>query len=109
MTKFDIEKFVADPSVDQLGESSLLKNDWISLAIHYGIPIKKYWKKAKISGEVLSSLVDKEVLDESAFDLIEEDEDNAIQLKLLEMEIKEREREREEKEREREEKERERE
>ena len=89
MGNFDLQDFVKNPTVDNLGD--LRKDDWCSLASYYKVPIKSYWKKSKIRSEVVNALVEQKVLDDSAYDLCEEEE-SLVELKKLEMQEKERER-----------------
>ena len=110
MSKFDFAKFVSSPSVSTLKESVILKDDWIKLAKHYDISVRRYWRKGKVANEVICQLVEREVLEESAVELCEEESDDIALRKLeLELEYKEREAERIMKDREAERKERERE
>ena len=110
MSKFDFAKFVSSPSVSTLKESVILKDDWIKLSKQYDISVRRYWRKGKVANEVICQLVEREVLEESAVELCEEESDDIALRKLeLELEYKEREAERIMKDREAERKERERE
>ena len=87
MSEFQLSKFVASPSTKYLGECVLRKDDWIELAKHYKVSVRTYWKKAKVCNEVISKLVDLELLDDSAFDLCEDDGSNILALRKLELEF----------------------
>ncbi|KAJ8031595.1 Stress response protein nst1 [Holothuria leucospilota] len=113
---FNLDKFVASPSVEEL--DSLKKSEIVKVAKHYGIEFQPLMRKDKIKRYVLEYLVDESILPSTVLETaITVPTDNTFELKRLEMEMNkeirleemEREREREEREREREERERERE
>ncbi|KAJ8029444.1 hypothetical protein HOLleu_28829 [Holothuria leucospilota] len=110
---FNLDKFVASPSVEEL--DSLKKSDIVKVAKHYGIEFQPLMRKDEIKRYVLEYLVDESILPSTVLEtVITVPTDNTFELKRLEMEmnkeirLKEMEREREREEREREERERER-
>ncbi|KAJ8026527.1 Protein split ends [Holothuria leucospilota] len=111
---FNLDKFVASPSVEEL--DSLKKSEIVKVAKHYGIEFQPLMRKDEIKRYVLEYLVDESILPSTVLETaITVPTDNTFELKRLEMEmnkeirLKEMEREREREEREREERERERE
>ncbi|KAJ8041045.1 hypothetical protein HOLleu_15536 [Holothuria leucospilota] len=113
---FNLDKFVASPSVEEL--DLLEKSEIVKVAKHYGIEFQPLMRKDEIKRYVLEYLVDESILPSTVLETaITVPTDNTFELKRLEMEMNkevrlkemEREREREEREREREERERERE
>ena len=84
---FDLEKFVAKPSTKDLEECNLRKDDWLGLAKQYKIKVRSCWKKARVVEEVVSQLVDSEVLDESALELCESSEVDSLALRKLELDF----------------------
>ena len=84
---FDLGKFVAQPSTKDLEECNLRKDDWLGLAKHYKIKVRSCWKKARVVEEVVSQLVDSEVLDESALELCESSEVESLALRKLELDF----------------------
>ncbi|KAJ8040053.1 hypothetical protein HOLleu_14244 [Holothuria leucospilota] len=102
---FNLDKFVASPSVEEL--DSLKKSEIVKVAKHYGIEFQPLMRKDEIKRYVLEYLVDESILPstvlETAFTV---PTDNTFELKRLEMEmnkeirLKEMEREREKEERE---------
>ncbi|KAJ8025865.1 Protein split ends [Holothuria leucospilota] len=111
---FNLDKFVASPSVEEL--DSLKKSEIVKVAKHYGIEFQPLMRKDEIKRYVLEYLVDESILPSTVLETaITVPTDNTFELKRLEMEmnkeirLKEMEREREREEREREKRERERE
>lgn len=85
MTKFELEKFIAEPSVEYLEASKLTKDDWINLAIHYEFEINTSSRKAVIVKKVINALIEDDHLDESALKLCDGN-DTRESLKMMEME-----------------------
>ena len=90
MGNFDFEDFVQKPSTDKLAD--LLKDDWLTLADHYKVSVKSYWRKKKICSVVVDKLVELKVVDESAYELCEDGE-SLLEFKKLEFQEKAKERE----------------
>ncbi|KAJ8018395.1 hypothetical protein HOLleu_43638 [Holothuria leucospilota] len=104
---FNLDKFVASPSVEEL--DSLKKSEIVKVAKHYGIEFQPSMRKDEIKRYVLEYLVDESILPSTVLETaITVPTDNTFELKRLEMEMNkeirlkemEREREREEKARE---------
>ena len=90
MSRFNLDEFKAQPSVQYLGDSSLTKDDWVKLGTEYCVHVKSQWKKARIINEVINGLVSLDVLGEDAYGLCEdEDVETAIRLRQLELEHEE--------------------
>ncbi|KAJ8041124.1 hypothetical protein HOLleu_11852 [Holothuria leucospilota] len=103
---FNLDKFVASPSVEEL--DSLKKSEIVKVAKHYGIEFQPLMRKDEIKRYVLEYLVDEGVLPSTVLETaITVPTDNTFELKRLEIEmnkeirLKEMEREREREERER--------
>ncbi|KAJ8027657.1 hypothetical protein HOLleu_32860 [Holothuria leucospilota] len=97
---FNLDKFVASPSVEEL--DSLKKSEIVKVAKHYGIEFQPLMRKDEIKRYVLEYLVDESVLPSTVLETaITVPTDNTFELKRLEMEmnkeirLKEMERERE--------------
>ncbi|KAJ8032157.1 Protein split ends [Holothuria leucospilota] len=102
---FNLDKFVASPSVEEL--DSLKKSEIVKVAKHYGIEFQPLMRKDEIKRYVLEYLVDESVLPSTVLETaITVPTDNTFELKRLEIEmnkeirLKEMEREREKEERE---------
>ncbi|KAJ8035213.1 Protein split ends [Holothuria leucospilota] len=102
---FNLDKFVASPSVEEL--DSLKKSEIVKVAKHYGIEFQPLMRKDEIKRYVLEYLVDESVLPSTVLETaITVPTDNTFELKRLEIEmnkeirLKEMEREREREERE---------
>ncbi|KAJ8039219.1 hypothetical protein HOLleu_16866 [Holothuria leucospilota] len=104
---FNLDKFVASPSVEEL--DSLKKSEIVKVAKHYGIEFQPLMRKDEIKRYVLEYLVDESILPSTVLETaITVPTDNTFELKRLELEMNkeirlkemEREREREEKARE---------
>ncbi|KAJ8026400.1 Protein split ends [Holothuria leucospilota] len=111
---FNLDKFVASPSVEEL--DSLKKSEIVKVAKHYGIEFQPLMRKDEIKRYVLEYLVDESILPITVLETaITVPTDNTFELKRLEIEMNkeirlkemEREREREERERKKEKEERE--
>ncbi|KAJ8026874.1 hypothetical protein HOLleu_31833 [Holothuria leucospilota] len=108
---FNLDKFVASPSVEEL--DSLKKSEIVKVAKHYGIEFQPLnAEKTRLKRYVLEYLVDESILPITVLETaITVPTDNTFELKRLEIEmnkeirLKEMEREREREERERKEKE----
>ncbi|KAJ8018852.1 hypothetical protein HOLleu_42931 [Holothuria leucospilota] len=96
---FNLDKFVACPSVEEL--DSLKKSEIVKVAKHYGIEFQPLRRKDEIKRYVLEYLVDESVLPSTVLETaITVPTDNTFELKRLEMEMnKEEKEEREERER----------
>ncbi|KAJ8033299.1 hypothetical protein HOLleu_23493 [Holothuria leucospilota] len=104
---FNLDKFVASPSVEEL--DSLKKSEIVKVAKHYGIEFQPLMRKDEIKRYVLEYLVDESILPSTVLETaITVPTDNTFELKRLEMEmnkeirLKEMEREREKEKEERE-------
>ncbi|KAJ8023244.1 hypothetical protein HOLleu_35604 [Holothuria leucospilota] len=104
---FNLDKFVASPSVEKL--DSLKKSEIVKVAKHYGIEFQPLMRKDEIKRYVQEYLVDESALPSTVLETaITVPTDNTFELKRLEMEMNkeirlkemERERQREEKARE---------
>ncbi|KAJ8047682.1 hypothetical protein HOLleu_06739 [Holothuria leucospilota] len=102
---FNLDKFVASPSVEEL--DSLKKSEIVKVAKHYGIEFQPLMRKDEIKRYVLEYLVDESILPSTVLETaITVPTDNTFELKRLEIEmskevrLKEMEREREKEERE---------
>ncbi|KAJ8020825.1 hypothetical protein HOLleu_40520 [Holothuria leucospilota] len=102
---FNLDKFVASPSVEEL--DSLKKSEIVKVAKHYGTEFQPLMRKDEIKRYVLEYLVDESVLPSTVLETaITVPTDNTFELKRLEIEmnkeirLKEMEREREREERE---------
>ena len=63
-----VETFMENPSLEEL--SALKRIEWIDLAGHLGVSIKKYFKKQQILDEIIVNLVDNEILEEEAMEYV---------------------------------------
>ncbi|KAJ8046946.1 hypothetical protein HOLleu_05792 [Holothuria leucospilota] len=102
---FNLDKFVASPSVEEL--DSLKKSEIVKVAKHYGVEFQPLMRKDEIKRYVLEYLVDESILPITVLETaITVPTDNTFELKRLEIEmnkeirLKEMEREREREERE---------
>ncbi|KAJ8049865.1 hypothetical protein HOLleu_02790 [Holothuria leucospilota] len=104
---FNLDKFVASPSVEEL--DLLKKSEIVKVAKHYGIEFQPLMRKDEIKRYVLEYLVDESILPSTVLETaITVPTDNTFELKRLEIEMNkeirlkemEREREREKEERE---------
>ncbi|KAJ8042213.1 hypothetical protein HOLleu_13218 [Holothuria leucospilota] len=102
---FNLDKFVASPSVEEL--DSLKKSEIVTVAKHYGVEFQPLMRKDEIKRYVLEYLVDESILPITVLETaITVPTDNTFELKRLEIEmnkeirLKEMEREREREERE---------
>ena len=82
MSSFDLEEFVAEPSLGQL--MNLRKIDWINLAQHYNVVFRANWRKFEIVNTVVRYLIDSNILSADANVLITEpvEDDSARRAKL---------------------------
>ncbi|KAJ8049713.1 hypothetical protein HOLleu_02580 [Holothuria leucospilota] len=83
---FNLDKFVASPSVEEL--DSLKKSEIVKVAKHYGIEFQPLMRKDEIKRYVLEYLVDEGVLPSTVLETaITVPTDNTFELKRLELEI----------------------
>ncbi|KAJ8041137.1 hypothetical protein HOLleu_11871 [Holothuria leucospilota] len=84
---FNLDKFVASPSVEEL--DSLKKSEIVKVAKHYGyIELQPLMRKDEIKRYVLEYLVDESVLPSTVLErAITVPTDNTFELKRLEMEM----------------------
>ncbi|KAJ8031840.1 hypothetical protein HOLleu_25170 [Holothuria leucospilota] len=83
---FNLDKFVASPSVEEL--DSLKKSEIVKVAKHYGIEFQPLMRKDEIKRYVLEYLVDEGVLPSTVLETaITVPTDNTFELKRLELEM----------------------
>ncbi|KAJ8049600.1 hypothetical protein HOLleu_02410 [Holothuria leucospilota] len=83
---FNLDKFVASPSVEEL--DSLKKSEIVKVAKHYGIEFQPLMRKDEIKRYVLEYLVDEGVLPSTVLETaITVPTDNTFELKRLEIEM----------------------
>ncbi|KAJ8020949.1 hypothetical protein HOLleu_40682 [Holothuria leucospilota] len=83
---FNLDKFVASPSVEEL--DSLKKSEIVKVAKHYGIEFQPLMRKDEIKRYVLEYLVDESILPSTVLEtVITVPTDNTFELKRLEMEM----------------------
>ncbi|KAJ8046341.1 hypothetical protein HOLleu_04981 [Holothuria leucospilota] len=83
---FNLDKFVASPSVEEL--DSLKKSEIVKVAKHYGIEFQPLMGKDEIKRYVLEYLVDESILPSTVLEtIITVPTDNTFELKRLEMEM----------------------
>ncbi|KAJ8043962.1 hypothetical protein HOLleu_11292 [Holothuria leucospilota] len=91
---FNLDKFVASPSVEEL--DSLKKSEIVKVAKHYGIEFQPLMRKDEIKRYVLEYLVDESILPSTVLETaITVPTDNTFELKRLEMEMQKEKEERE--------------
>ncbi|KAJ8044130.1 hypothetical protein HOLleu_11512 [Holothuria leucospilota] len=83
---FNLDKFVASPSVEEL--DSLKKSEIVKVAKHYGIEFQPLMRKDEIKRYVLEYLVDESILPSTVLETaITVPTDNTFELKRLEIEM----------------------
>ncbi|KAJ8033604.1 Proteoglycan 4 [Holothuria leucospilota] len=83
---FNLDKFVASPSVEEL--DSLKKSEIVKVAKHYGVEFQPLMRKDEIKRYVLEYLVDESILPSTVLETaITVPTDNTFELKRLEMEM----------------------
>ena len=87
MSSFDLQKFVAEPSLGQL--RNIRKIDWINLAQHYDVVIRANWRKFEIVNAVVRYLIVSNILSADANVLVTEPvEDEHVRQARLDKEFK---------------------
>lgn len=100
--KMNVQKFIDNPSLEFLSAGTLRKDEWIALAEHYEITVRKSWRKIQIKNAVIKMLVNTSVIKEEALHLCEEEGATCLSenaLRALELEVEQRKLEDREKER----------